>query len=248
MRNERLRAALLERGLTPSSLAEEIGVDPKSVERWVTQNRLPYRKTRYKVAALLGVDESLLWPDGLSADEVASAAASEIVAIHPHRWAVPADTWSRLFEAAREEIGILVMAGLFLAEDVRIQRLLAAKAKAGVRVRILLGDPKGQEVAERGEDEGIGDAIAAKVRNVLALYRPLMGVDGIEIRMHRTVLYNSIYRADDQLLVNTHVYGMNAANAPVLHLRRITGGDMASMYVDSFDRVWDDSLPLEQPA
>ena len=115
MRNERLRAALLERGLTPTSLAEEIGVDPKSVERWVTQNRLPYRRTRFKVAALLGIDEAVLWPDGLSSDEVASAATSEIVAVHPHRWAVPADAWGRLFESAQQEIGILVFAGLFLA-------------------------------------------------------------------------------------------------------------------------------------
>ena len=52
------------------------------------------------------------------------------------------------------------------------------------------------------------------------LYRPLRDVDGIEFRLHRTVLYNSIYRADDQLLVNTHIYGFAARRTrPVLHLR-----------------------------
>ncbi len=35
MPNERLRAALLERGLTPAALGEEIGVDQKTVERWI---------------------------------------------------------------------------------------------------------------------------------------------------------------------------------------------------------------------
>ena len=113
-------------------------------------------------------------------------------------------------------------------------------------MRILLGDPDSPEVAERGEDEGIGDAVAAKIRNAMVLYRPLLQVNGVELRVHRTVLYNSIYRADDQLLVNTHVYGMNASNAPVLHLRRIAGGDMVSMYVDSFDRVWNEALPTKQ--
>ncbi len=29
-----------------------------------------------------------------------------------------------------------------------------------------------------------------------------------------TVLYNSIYRADDKLLVNQHTYGIPAAQAP----------------------------------
>jgi hypothetical protein len=63
-------------------------------------------------------------------------------------------------------------------------------------------------------------------------------VDGVEIRLHDTVLYNSIYRADDYLLVNPHAYGIAASHTPVLHLRRAEDGDMASTYLDSFERVW----------
>lgn len=243
--NERLRAALLERGMTPAALAAELDVDPKTVERWITAGRLPYRTTRYQVATLLRTDEAFLWPDGLSQEQVASAAGSEIITVHPHRWAVPPDAWGRLFGSAEREIGVLVYAGLFFAEDARVQRQLADKARAGVRVRILLGDPDSPEVAERGRDEGIDDSVAAKIRNVLVLYRPLRAVESVEIRLHRTVLYNSIYRADDQLLVNTHVYGTGASNAPVLHLRRVAGGDMVSTYLDSFERVWNSGRPVE---
>ena len=78
----------------------------------------------------------------------------------------------------------------------------------------------------------------------MVLYRPLRDIDGIEFRLHRTVLYNSIYRADDQLLVNTHIYGVPAAHAPVLHLRRVAGGDMVTTYMHSFERVWDDAAPM----
>lgn len=247
MPNERLRVALLERGLTPSDLAAQCGVDPKSVERWITQNRLPYRKHRFKIAAVLGVDEAILWPDALSPDQVAAAAENEILAVYPHRWAVPPDIWGRLFTAAREEIGILVYSGLFLAEDAGIQRILQERADAGARVRILIGDPDSPEVAERGQDERIGDSMAAKIRNVLVLYRPLLETGAVEIRAHRTVLYNSLYRADDQLLVNAHVYGTGASNAPVLHLRRVAGGDMVTMYVESFDRVWAGAVPYALP-
>ncbi len=126
-----------------------------------------------------------------------------------------------------------------------MSRLLAAKAEAGVRVRILLGDPECEAVAQRGADEGIDDAMAAKIRNVIVLYRPLRAVEGVEFRLHRTVLYNSIYRADDQMLVNTHVYGVPAANAPVFHLRKVAGGSMVTTYVESFERVWDEATPLD---
>jgi len=93
-------------------------------------------------------------------------------------------------------------------------------------------------------DIGLGDAMTARVHNAQVLLKPLRHVDGAEIRMHRTVLYNSIYRADDQLLVNTHVYGEPAHNAPVLHLRRVAGGDMVTTYLTSFDKVWAAATPL----
>jgi len=246
MANERLRTALLQTGLSIALLAEEIGVDPKTVERWITQNRVPYRKHRFAVAARLGSDETYLWPDALSQDQVAEASHSEIVSIFPHRWAVPHDTWGTFFGAAVHEIGILVYVGLFLAEDSGVQKILREKATQGVRVRVLLGDPDSAAVAQRGEDEGIDDAVATKVRNALVLYRPLIATEGVEFRLHSTVLYNSIYRADDQLLVNTHLYGSNASQAPLWHLRKVPGGDLFNSYAESFDRVWDGARPLPE--
>ncbi|MFC9973211.1 XRE family transcriptional regulator [Spirillospora sp. NPDC127200] len=244
MANERLRAALLERGLTIAALAEAIDVDPKTVERWITKDRTPYRRHRYAVASKLGMDETYLWPQALSEEQVTSVAASEIVTIYPHRWAVPRDAWGRLFATAKEEIGILVYSGMFLAEDSGALATLADKARAGVRVRVLLGDPESDQVAERGADEGIDEAMAAKIRNVMVLYRPLRAVEGVEFRLHSTVLYNSIYRADDQVFVNTHVYGVPASNAPFWHLRRIAGGDIVNTYLQSFEKVWEGAKPL----
>jgi transcriptional regulator with XRE-family HTH domain len=246
MANERLRALLLERGVTPDKLAEAVQVDGKTVERWITKGRVPYRKHRYEVAAYFGVDESYIWPDALNADQVAAASESEIVAVYPHRWAVPRDTWGRLFEQAEEEIGILVYSGYFMAEDAGIRQLLASKGNAGVRVRILLGDPDSPFVAERGQSEGIADTMPSKVRSVIAMYRPLAEIDNVEIRLHGTILYNSIYRADEQVLVNTHIYGTMANNAPVFHLRKIPGGSMVSSYMESFEHVWNGAKSYEE--
>jgi transcriptional regulator with XRE-family HTH domain len=243
MPNERLRATLLERGVTPAALGDELGVDPKTVERWIS-GRTPYRKYRFAVAARLGVDERYLWPGALSKEQVAAASDSEVLAIYPHRSDVPREAWERLFKTAERDIGVLVYSGLFLAEDPVLQKVLAQRARAGVRVRILLGDPDSPHVAERGADEGVDGMMAAKIHNVLVLSRALRGIESTEFRFHRTILYNSIYRGDDHLLVNTHIYGVPAAGAPVWHLRKVAGGEIASTYLESFERVWDSAVPV----
>ena len=245
MANERLRALLLERGVTLGTLAEAVQVDAKTVERWIVKGRVPYRKHRYEVAAYFGVDESYIWPGALDRDQIAAASESEIVAVYPHRWAVPRDAWDHFFAQAEQEIGALVYSGMFMAEDVGVHKLFASRARSGVRVRILLGDPDSPNVAERGANEGIDEGMAAKVRNSVFLFRRLLETENVEMRLHGTVLYNSIYRADDQLLVNTHIYGTMANNAPVFHLRKIPGGDMVSTYLESFERVWNGAKPVE---
>jgi lambda repressor-like predicted transcriptional regulator len=246
MSNERLRALLLERGKTLDQLAEAVQVDAKTVERWITRGRVPYRRHRYDVAAFFGVDEAYIWPDAIGRNELAAVSQSEVVSVWPHRWAVPRDVWGHFFSAAEREIGALVYSGMFMAEDIGVHRLFAERAQAGVRVRLLLGDPDSRNVAERGQAEGIDEGMAAKVRSSIALFGRLLAEPGVELRLHGTVLYNSIYRADDQLLVNPHVYGVMASNAPVFQLRKIPGGDMVSMYVESFERVWDGAVPYER--
>ena len=246
MANERLRALLLERRVTTAKLAEAVQVDAKTVERWVVAGRVPYRKHRYNVAAFFGVDESFIWPDALDHDQVTAASESEIVAVYPYRRAVPRDAWGHLFGQAEQEIGILAYSCYFLAEDAGLRQVIADRAEAGVRVRILLGDPQSPYVLERGQSEGIGGTMPAKVRSAIAMFRPLQAVPNVEIRLHGTILYNSIFRADDQLFVNTHIYGIMANNAPFFHLRKIPGGAMAVNYFESFEHVWTEAVPLSE--
>jgi hypothetical protein len=113
-----------------------------------------------------------------------------------------------------------------------------------VRVRLLLGDPSSALVARRGEEEGIGPAtVGAKIRNALSFLRPLADQGLVEIRLHDTTLYNSLYRVDDQVLVNAHVYGNTAACAPVLHLRKVSGGSLVTVYTECIQRVWEQAKP-----
>ncbi|WP_433530613.1 XRE family transcriptional regulator [Micromonospora sp. CA-263727] len=242
MPNERLRGALSAKGLTTQRCAELIGVDPKTVERWITRDRVPHRAHRTATVDLLGVDETYLWPSVADDPRVTSAGRAEMVEFYPSRSAVPLELWRSLIEQARESVDILVYAGLFLPELHDITRL-GERARQGCRIRALLADPNGAGVRRRGGEEGFGIGLAHRVLLSLRYYEPILTIPGVQLRLHDTTLYASIFRADETMLVNTHVYGSTAAHNPVLHLRRVPGGRVVDHYLTSFDRVWNQAKP-----
>lgn len=86
-----------------------------------------------------------------------------------------------------------------------------------------------------------------KIRNALVNYRPLMRkAPRIGFRLHDATLYNSIFRADDEMLVNTHVYGLGAYLAPVLHLRRLPGAGLFDTYAQSIERTWENARAVTE--
>ena len=245
MANERLRDAILDAGLTLDEVADKTGVDPKTVERWTTNaSRVPYARHRRSLACLLGQPESYLWPSAVPPERQATIAASEIVKVYPYRNAIPHDTWDRLFGQAVDRVDILVHAGQFLIERPDLIGTLADKAARGVTVRIAFGDPDSDAVALRSAEEHLGAGVlAARIRYGLAAYTPLQATPGIEFRFHGTTLYNSIFRFDEEMIVNTHIYGAPGAHAPAMHLRKLGAGNLFVAYAASFTEVWSLSRP-----
>ncbi|MFV2117060.1 XRE family transcriptional regulator [Streptomyces sp. Act-28] len=238
MSNERLRSALLARGSTAQELAEAIQVNPKTVERWITQGKVPYRRHQYATAAFLKVDVTTLWDDSRAVETATDLSKAEIVTVYPHRHMVPAGLWREMYARAERQLDVLVYAGLWLSEDPTFLGILRAKSEAGVQVRILLGDPGCPAVRQRGIDEG-HRIMDGKIRNALVNYQPLFkSHPDIGFRLHAATLYNSLYRSDDEMLVNTHVYGIGAYMAPVLHLRKLPGGGLFDTYVNSIEQTW----------
>ena len=243
MPNERLRQALIDAGLDYQAVAEVVEVDPKTVERWVTKGREPYPKYRNKLAAMTGEREAYLWPEAYSDERRDEASSSELVRLYARRGHVPLELWERLLDRESEEIDVLVYAGLFLPEHMPdIADRLTAKAEAGARVRLMMGDPESDAVGQRGVEEGIGDALRARVGNAATYFRS-PDHDAVERRLHGTTLYNSIFRFDDEMLVSAHVYGIPGAQAPVLHLKRIEGGELFATYQGAFERIWAAAVP-----
>lgn len=77
--------------------------------------------------------------------------------------------------------------------------------------------------------------ISAKIRNALAVARPLDGVPNIEIHSHGKTLYNSVYRYDDEMIVNQHVDGVTAPQSLALYLRPLSAGDLFGTNAKGFD-------------
>jgi transcriptional regulator with XRE-family HTH domain len=157
--NERLREALDASDFDEASIAIRLGVDPKTVERWIA-GRVPYPRYRVSLADILDVDEYNLWPQLTQRRALPIQESAEIQAAYAHRWAVPRKVWLRLFGSAKYEIDLLAYAALFLAEDDGILRLLANRARGGVRVRILLGKPDSpHRNRDRGDSPSLHDAL-----------------------------------------------------------------------------------------
>jgi hypothetical protein len=172
------------------------------------------------VAAFFGVDEAYIWPDALDRDEVAAVSQSEIVAVYPHRWAVPRDTPGHFFSQAEREIGVLVYSGA-----TRTARMWTSAAR-----------PRASAA------QGWSPRSAARLPCSSGCWPNRGWRSGCTAPSYT----NSIYRADDQLLVNRHIYGVMANNAPVFHLRKTQAGEMANTYLESVERVWDGAAPYER--
>ena len=85
----------------------------------------------------------------------------------------------------------------------------------------------------------------AEVRAALSRSGPLRAA-GVQFRLHTATLYQSIYRADGQLLVAQHAYGIPAAHAPILRLHTADDtSEMITAYLETFERIWDTARKFE---
>lgn len=241
--NERLRGSIASAGLRPADVAEAVGVDAKTVERWISKGRLPHRLHRAAAAKCLGVDEVYLWPELLTDPTTQTASAAELLQLYPARGAVPQHTWHQLFDGAREAIDVLFYAGTHVFEQHDLVRTLGRKAAEGVHCRVLIGDETSDAVKLRAVEEGTSGGLEGRIQLHRLYLRELWGRPGIEIRAHGATLYNSLYRFDADLLVNVHTYGAPAGLSPMLHLRRVPGGRMWDHFMRSFDEVWKTAKP-----
>jgi transcriptional regulator with XRE-family HTH domain len=240
-RNQRLYDAIRQSGKQLKDIADEIDADPKTVGRWISVGRLPRPAIRTKLAQALGVPEAVLWPD---APGVAYG-TSELVGIYTTRRELPPSTVSSLLDSAERHIDVLAYSAMWLWDTVpRFVERVQLKISKGVDVRICLGDPDSEAVRLRGQEEGIDDALAGRCRLAAKYARGIYNADSHTVRLSAATLYASIFRFDDDVLLNTHLWGSPAGDSPVHHLRMQHDNGIAAAAIASFDRVWTAAQPL----
>jgi hypothetical protein len=144
--------------MEPETLARKLGVDPKTVQRWLG-GRLPHPRHRWKVCDVLGQSEQYLWPTVLAGASGVLHTA-EIIAAYAHRADVPSQLWTGMLEGARRNIDLLGYSMSFFPEQhPRLSRILEEKCASGLKVRITLVDPDSAEVAARDELERLGGTL-----------------------------------------------------------------------------------------
>ncbi|MFD1080685.1 helix-turn-helix domain-containing protein [Micromonospora andamanensis] len=223
-------------GVLPADFAEKLGVDPKTVERWISNaTRVPYPRIAYQAARLLDVEVTYLWPDihGRRTSQVSGD--DELTACWPGRSSVPYALWERLLTDAQRRI--VIMGDLGLPDLVpHLPDLLARKAGEGVHVRVIVVDPTTTL-------NGI-DGVRAQVAE--ALYTPL-AAHGVAVARYPGHLSTTILLVDDDLIVRTGIDGCPAALAPVVHLRALTNGPLSRVYLTSLDSVTETAIPVTTP-
>ncbi|MHA6623900.1 XRE family transcriptional regulator [Pseudonocardia sichuanensis] len=245
--NDRLRAAIAAAGLTIEDVSARVAVDPKTVERWVSNGtRRPHRKTRQRVAQLLRAQESYLWPqDDRHPGTANPSSGDELLRLYPSRSAVPFTLWTELINSVTVQMDVLVFSGQFLVEQHDVLPIVRKKAADGARFRFLIGHEEEPAVKQRAREEGTTGGLEGRVQMMRRYLREVSELDNVEVRTHGTILYTSIYRFDQSALVNGHAYGTLAGQSPVMHLRRIHEDGIWEHYMRSFERVWEIATPDE---
>lgn len=243
MANDRLRTAMLAAGLDVDEMARKVKVDPKTAGRWISEDdRKPHRGTRRELVKLLGVNEADLWPS-LAKDARPAPAESELVYLHPSRMSITGPMWQEWIDGVQKQMDVLVFSGAFLVEQYNLVPIIRKKAAQGIRFRLLVGNETAPAVIQRAIDEGTPGGLEGRIQLMRRYLSAVVGIDGVEVRTHGTVLYNSLYRFDDQLLVNGHAHGALAGQSPVMQFKQLSNGQMWQHYMGSFERVWQTAKP-----
>jgi hypothetical protein len=230
--------------LTEGDLAAKVGVDTKTVGRWIS-GRLPHPRHRYAVAGALGVEENMLWPEALRA-ALKTGHDREIVAAYPFRSAIPRSLWRDLITGAKDELTFAGYTNYFLWLEVHgLRPTLARKAQSGTVVRFLVGDPGSETTRTRERIEAVPLTVSTRIQVTLAELTKLHEQEpAVQGRLSDRHIALSVFRFDNQMIVNVHIADLLGNDSPTLHLRRHEQDGMFDRFAAHVESLWASGRPM----
>ncbi|WUS65607.1 helix-turn-helix domain-containing protein [Kitasatospora sp. NBC_01246] len=243
--NTALHRAMGDARVSVRQLATHVGVTPKTVERWLTDEALvPHARNRVDASEALGVSEAMLWPN-IVRTTLKTGPDREIVAVYPYRSACTSAAWGQLISDARDDLFFAGFTNYFLwLEQPNFLSTLRAKAEAGCRVRFLLGDPNGETTRQRERVEDVALTVSTRIRITLENLAKLRDAEGLEARYSAdddatNHVGLSVFRFDSQALVTPHLARFVGHDSPMMHLRRQQDGGMFDRFTSHAEELWD---------
>lgn len=244
MPNQALREALSNARMSEQALARRIGVDEKTVARWVSSARTPHPRHRWAACEVLEADEAVLWPDAVRT-AMKTGPDREVVAVYPYRSACPASLWRKLFTSATSQITLAGYTSYFLwIEQPNLGTALRRKASQGCTIRFLVGDPDSPVTRQREQIEATPLTVSTRIAVTLEQLGRLRGTEGIEARFSDRHIAMSVFAFDDDMIVTPHLSNLMGNDSPALHLRRHQPDGLFDRFAGHVQALWDQGRDL----
>jgi transcriptional regulator with XRE-family HTH domain len=247
--NDRLRAALQNAGIDAEQLADAVGVDYKTVQRWIS-GRLPRGRHRAAVAAALGVTERELWPEA-AVEPKDGGGRMELVGAFARSDDVLAPDWKTAITEAGERIDLLDYTLIHILGASGMPEVLAAKAKAGCQIRLLISYATRARLAEDipldlpyDEDP---PAAMVEIARSRAIINQLLQLENVQARKFAAPRFNTIVRCDQRMLVTLHLWGTSSQQAPLIHLRQLDHPGLFDQFERHYEHIWQHASHAIQP-
>ena len=248
--NQRLRSAMAAARLDIEGVAASLGVDPKTVQRWLA-GRTPRPRHRWELASLLHAQDETLWP-GASASLTGTptrpyGADAEVSRVFASQ--ADAEDEIRLLASNAGEIDLRILRGLGLIALNGSLLRPAILAAGQVRVRVLLLDPDAEAAKRRAEEIGEPlEVFTAGIHLVQARLEELdrlAGVD-LEIRTYQQMPVWRTIRIDQTMLVSSFDQEWEGRESPML--MPTPGGMLDRGFRRGFEVAWQDAQPWSKPS
>lgn len=174
----------------------------------------------------------------------------EITDVYPRRSDVPGELWDQLIASAGPEIALGGYTNYFFwTERPGFAGTLRARAEAGARTRILVGDPDSEVTRRREQVERAPLTVSTRIRITLDELTKLGPVPGLEVRLSgvnaEAHVTRSVFRFGRQALVCEHIADRLGHGSLTYHLRRMHDGGPFDQYTAHFEHLWDGGRPWQ---